>query len=270
MTKYAVLISGGNAEVGCDEFWNDLVLMRQALKDNNGFKSENIFVLYGDGNDCQAFPNYCPKSKITTHAAYMTKVKLVFNGLAKGDNNNNIPKLTRSDRLFIWMCGHGDVVPEASHPRSKHSVLKLIEGDMLDTEFKALVNQISCADRIISMQQCFSGGFIPKLKSSKTVVLTACRKDETANGCDDRAPDGSTDIENETSGNVTYDHGEFTYHLLSAITGKTIAGKSVNAATHSSGVVTINDVFNYIVKNDSCDEHPQEGDKGKIGAKLSV
>jgi hypothetical protein len=115
------------------------------------------------------------------------------------------------------------------------------------------------------MQQCFSGGFVPKLKSSKTVVLAACRKDEGANGCDDLPTS-----ENETSGNVTYTHGEFTYHLLSSITGKTIAGISVNAATQPSGVVTINDVFNYIAENDSCEEHPQEGDKGKIGANLSV
>jgi len=49
-TRYAVLISGDLAENGFDEFWNDVVLMRQMLLDN-GFQDQNIFVLYGNGND---------------------------------------------------------------------------------------------------------------------------------------------------------------------------------------------------------------------------
>ena len=54
MGKYAVLISAGDTiaddAMYHSEYWYDLILMYRTLIEN-GFSHNNIFVLYGVGND---------------------------------------------------------------------------------------------------------------------------------------------------------------------------------------------------------------------------
>jgi hypothetical protein len=249
MGKYAVLISGVTAEKsGKDEFWNDLVLIREALINNNNFLIENIYVLYGDGNDCKN-PNR-PKSRysqppikpskqsVTDFAANIAEVKRVFNDLANG--TNGMPKLKTEDMLFVWTFGHGFTLLIGCF-------LCLNDWPMDNWTFASLMNQIPCSKRIICMQQCFSGGFINSLGGDdRNVILTACNQFQIANRSDDK-PAG----ENEVEGGVTYHHGEFNYHLYSAIADKTINGVSVNADVNSDRKVTLDEVFNYIKNNES-------------------
>ncbi len=241
-TRYAVLISGDLADTGFDEFWNDVVLMRQMLLDS-GFQDQNIFVLYGNGNDYfdanRPNPMYRPAPAITDFPANTANVTTVFNGLANGDPGNNIPQMMEEDFLFVWTFDHG-------LDGGGHSFLGLMDGTMEDTDLAALMDQISYNCRAVCMQQCNSGGFIDDLENDNTVILTAARINEFAYRADDLPAQ-----ENEVVGGVTYHHGEFNYHLLSALRGQTITGNPVNADMDGNGHVSMLEAFNYIVANDS-------------------
>ena len=256
--KYAVLISGDQAETGYDEFWNDVVLMREALLGYE-FPDAHIFVLYGNGSDFfdagRPNPRYRPSPPITGYTANTTNVTTVLNGLANG--TSGLPQMTTDDLLFIWTFDHGS-------GGGGSSVLGLMDGDMSDATFASLVDQIPCAYRVICMQQCFSGGFVDDLCNDKTVILTACSEDEFAWRADSPA-------ENEVVDGVTYNHGEFNYYLFAALTGQTVTGTSVNADTNADGRVTLQEAFDHIVSNDSRPETPQYDDGTEhLGAKLHL
>lgn len=257
--KYAVLISGDLAETGFDEFWNDVVLMRKALL-NNGFQDNHIYVLYGNGNDYsdadRPNPLYRPSPPITDLAANTANVTAVLNGLANG--TGGYPQLTDDDLLFIWTFDHGCGPPCIS---GTNVVLCLMDEDMQDTVFAGLVNPISHAYRVVCMQQCHSGGFIDDLSSDRTTILTACTGTEHAHRAD----------EMETVDEVTYHHGEFNYHLLSALNDQTVTGTLVNADADGSGFVTMKEVFDYIAANENQSETPQyDGGSLDLGEKLHL
>jgi hypothetical protein len=210
MTKYAVLISGDWAESGFDEFWNDVVLIREMLLANN-FEEQNIFILYADGNDfvdaTRTYARYDPvamnrppranrPASFTDYPATKAEVQAVFDGLANGDNTRGIPKMA--------------------------------------------VDAIPCRSRVFCMQQCHSGGFIDDLSNDKTVILTACRRDELA------WPANNTPTqEDEIVNGVTYNHGEFNYHLISALLKQAVnGGAPVNADTTGDGLVSMLELFN--------------------------
>lgn len=247
--KYAVLISGDLAENGYEEFWYDVVLMREALI-NNGFLANNIYVLYGNGADYfnvnRPNPRYRPNPAITNFSATTANVTNVFNGLANG--TGGFPQMTDDDLLFVWTFDHGCGPPCIG---GTSCVLGLTDADMQDTTFATLVNQIPHAYRIFCMQQCHSGGFINDLQSDRTVIITACTSSEHAT---------PADTENEVVNGVTYTHGEFNFHLFSALNGQSVTGTAVNADANGNGFVTMREVFDYIRTNESKAETPQYDD----------
>lgn len=256
--KYAVLISGDLAETGYDEFWNDVVLMQEALI-NNGFPANHIYVLYGNGNDFfdanRPNPNYRPNPAITNLAANTTNVQNIFTGLANG--TGGYPQVTNDDFLFIWTFDHGCGPPCIA---GTNVVLGLIDANMQDTVFANLVNQIPHAYRVICMQQCHSGGFINDVQSDRTIIMTAAMATEHAH---------RSDNENEVVNGVIYNHGEFNFHLLSAMNGQTLTGVAVNADSNGNGFVTMREIFDYIANNESAPETPQYDDGTlNIGEKL--
>lgn len=251
--KYAVLIQGDVAGSGFPMFWFDVVLMREALL-NQGFPANHIYVLYGDGADWSSpsypDPRYRPSPAITNLAANSTNVAAVFNGLASG--TGGYPQMTEDDLLFVWTFDHGCGPPCIG---GTSVVLCLRDGDMLDTTFAALVNPIPHAFRVFCMQQCHGGGFINDLRSDRTVILTACTDAEHAY---------PSDTECEVVNGVYYYHGEFNYHLLSALNGQTVGGAAVNADADGNGFVTMHEVFNYIQANDSIASETPQYDDGAL------
>ena len=263
MTKYAVLISGDWAESGFDEFWNDVVLMREMLLANN-FEDQNIFILYADGNDfvdatC-TYARYDPvainrppranrPASFTDYPATKAEVQAVFDGLANGDNNRGIPEMTENDFLFVWTFDHGGII-------GGHGTLCLWGIDIRDDEFASAVDAIPCRYRVFCMQQCHSGGFIDDLSNDKTVILTACRGDESA-----QPANNTPTQEDEIVNGVTYNHGEFNYHLISALLKQAVnGGAPVNADATGDGLVSMLELFNYVENHDNRPEHPQYDD----------
>ena len=274
MTKYAVLISGDRAESGYDEFWNDVVLIREMLLANN-FEDQNIFILYADGNDFvnanRTYARYDPvainrsprahrPASFTDYPATKAEVQAVFDGLANGDNNRGIPKMTENDFLFVWTFDHGGII-------GGHSTLCLWGIDIRDDEFANAVDAIPCRYRVFCMQQCHSGGFIDDLASDKTVILTACRGDESA------WPANNTPTqEDEIVNGVTYDHGEFNYHLISALLKQAVnGGAPANADTTGDSLVSMLELFNYVRAHDNRSEQPQYVDgPNNIGGDVHI
>jgi len=261
--KYAVLICGDVAtHWGFDEFWGDVVLMREVLL-KNGFLPEHVFVLYGDGVDfshpSRTNPRYIPSTPITNFAATTTNVQTVMNGLASGDPIHGIPQMTADDFLYVWTFDHGSSA-------GGHSYLCLRDANMIDSDFAALLGGITYSYRVICMQQCFSGGFVPHLSNDQTVVLTACSANETAGRADD-----SPTTENEVYGGVTYHHGEFNFHLFSGLVWERILYTNVAVDTNLDRFASMAEVFDFVQSNDSLTETPQYDDgTDNIGQWLSL
>ena len=118
--KYAVLISGDLAETGYDEFWNDVVLMREALIDND-FPANHVYVLYGDGSDYfdagRTNPQYRPSPAITDLAATSANITAVFNGLANGFHIAAI-----NAGRHVSPCFAGDTIYAASEVIAKEKI----------------------------------------------------------------------------------------------------------------------------------------------------
>ncbi len=261
-TRYAVLISGDLAENGYPEFFFDLVLMRQTLIDA-GFAAQDIFVLYGDGADYVnvGYPaaRYRPNPAITDSSANITDVEDVFDDLANGTNGR--PQLTDDDLLFVWTFDHGSRdltgTPAAS-------TLCLRDGNMRADDFAAAVDQVTCGYRIFCMQQCFSGGFVPHLADDRTVVLTAASDAEVAHPSDGLA-------EREVIAGTTYPHGEFNFHLLAALNRQDLLGNAVQPDADNNGFVTMREVFDHIVANESDLATPQYDDGARdLGERLHL
>ena len=263
--RYAVLISGDIAENGYPEFFFDVVLMRETLI-ANGFQAGNIFVLYGDGADYNntAYPaaRYRPNPAITNLSATSANVQAIFSDLANGTHGR--PKLTHDDLLFVWTFDHGGQVPITPGSTTLISTLGLRGGDMRADDFATAIDVVPHAFRVICMQQCRSGGFLPYLASDRTVILTAAQADWNAHPTDDAA-------ERETIAGKIYPHGEFNFYLLAALNGQDLLGNAADADADNNGFVTMREVFDYITSNESDSATPQYDDGSRhLGERLHL
>ncbi|MEA1973516.1 MAG: right-handed parallel beta-helix repeat-containing protein, partial [Candidatus Cloacimonadota bacterium] len=135
--------------------------------------------------------------------------------------------LQNDDFLTIWTFDHGSI-------HDNHTWLCLMGSDEISDEaFGDLVNQINCQKKVIFMQQCFSGGFVPYLENQNSVVFTAANDHMSAFREDNLYFDGidfpgDDDPGNEFSAyeediwaNHEYRHGEYNLHLFNALKGET-------------------------------------------------
>lgn len=250
---YALLICGDVAESGYDEFWNDTVWMYKALL-AAGYKENNIYVLYGWGNDYpSANPNYRHTSKVTDFPATVAWVNKVLNGLKNGDPSIGVNKLTSLDSLFVWVFDHGG----GGNP----AYFCLRDGVCYDSDFAGRLNLLPCKERAIFMQQCRSGGFVDDLENSKSLVSAACMSNENAH---------RADIEQETYGGVKYHHGEYNYYVISALAGKTITGAVVNADSNGDGKISAREMHVFMAARENQPEHPQIWDSYEVGGAFTV
>jgi hypothetical protein len=250
--RYAVLITGDLAENFSGEcFWNDTVWMYKALL-ANGYTDADIIVLYGDGVDyASANAAYRHPTTVTDFAATTANVNMVLDGLKNGDAARGIPKMDDNDTLFVWTFDHGGLSGGVS-------TLCLRDGVINANSFATKLNAIAYESRAIFMQQCYSGGFINPLKNAKTFISTASRADEVAR---------PADTENEMVGGRTYSHGEFNYHIITALNRlhTTPPGGVVNADSNADSWISSLEMHNWNVARESRPETPQVNDMGGIG-----
>lgn len=251
--RYAVLITGDLAENFAGEcFWNDTVWMYKTLL-ANGYAAADIFVLYGDGADfASANPAYQAPGTVTDFAATPANVNMLLDGLKNGDAANGIPKVDGNDSIFLWTFDHGGL-------SGGESTLCLRGGCMKASVFAERFNAIAHGSRAVFMQQCYSGGFINPLKSNKTFISTACTANEVAR---------PADTENEMYGGKSYSHGEFNYHITTALNrlNTTPPGGVINADANADTFIASKEMHTWNVGHESRPETPQMNDQGGVGA----
>lgn len=85
---------------------------------------------------------------------------------------------TEQDLLLLYLTTHG--TPE-------HSLLLRrpgLDDELLDApRLRALLDQSGIRHRVLAISACFSGGFIPALRSPETLVIAAARADRASFGC---------------------------------------------------------------------------------------
>jgi len=186
--KYAVLICGESPSIDPttgswdlanpvpdngehDEFWKDTYLMWEMLIEK-GYDNDHIYVLFASGNDWPTYPDtdvadrYNPRERhcniigneghITDYWATRSNVDMVLNGLANGNNTEEIPQLNQKDFLFVWTFGHGAITTTG------HSKLMLKSGSITDQEFYTKIQQINCDKKVLwgSIPMHFTDGDI--------------------------------------------------------------------------------------------------------------
>ena len=103
---------------------------------------------------------------------------------------------------------------------------------IMDYELEQWLSNIECGNRIVVMQNCFSGGFVYELSDNKTCINTACVKNETS-------------------------HGNDFIRLFEDATA------SLNLSdADNSGLCSMKEAFNYAAGNDPNPENPQYDDNG--------
>jgi hypothetical protein len=288
--NYAVLITGDTPDLQAaghknwggdvynpptrnfDEFWHDTFLVWEMLW-QYGWKDENIFVLFGNGEDWPSINSYWRYEAsqyeelwgiqhITDDSAYYQDVVDVFNYLDEA--------MTKDDFLFVWTFDHGWIDSiQTSPPQFQHTLI-LMDREISDNEFAALM-PTDYFRRVFWMQQCYSGGFIPELESDSTVILTAttdCDWALPAPNQDDH-PDGGDRYENERIAGYEYVHGEFDYHVLNAARMITVGYFNLldSADTDQDGFTSMEEIWNWEDLKDYY-QYQQYSDPGEIGDEI--
>ncbi|RKZ26187.1 hypothetical protein DRQ20_03535 [bacterium] len=154
--------------------------------------------------------------------------------------------------------------------------LCLMDRDMVDIEFTRYIDNITFNRGIFWMQQCFSGGFIDDLENENTVILTACKYNETAHPADNKDERGKFYLENEEwQPGDTCHHGEFNFHVMNAVRQTEIwpydNPSPVPADLDGNRHTSMWEAFQWVEANDSWYryrglETPQYSDPGNIGS----
>jgi hypothetical protein len=84
----------------------------------------------------------------------------------------------KEDLIFIYLTSHGS----AQHELSRDQPRLQLE-DLPASELANLLAPLKDRNKIVVISACYSGGFIPKLKDEKTLVIAAARADRVSFGC---------------------------------------------------------------------------------------
>jgi hypothetical protein len=84
------------------------------------------------------------------------------------------------DILFVYLTSHGS---KEHKFYLNNSAMPL--NDLPATELASMLDDIPVKWKVIVVSACYSGGFIPELKSDTTLVITAAAADRTSFGCSD-------------------------------------------------------------------------------------
>lgn len=232
---YAVILSGGKKpSINYVRYWNDCSAIYSAITNVYGYKDENIYTLIADGTDTFPDINNQYSSPLDLdgdgdddimYSATKNNISIVFDELSK--------KLTKEDFLFIFITDHGTRINGESY------ICLWGENERINpTELNEEINKIDAECISIVMEQCFSGGFIPKLSRKGRIISTACSA-------------------TEPSWTISKIYNDFVYHWTAAIAGYTPEGNPVNADYNGDGFVSMYEAFNYADTTGHANEHPQ-------------
>src|SRR5690606_23312005 len=226
--------------------------MYNVLKQKYGYLTSHIYVLVADGtdpaNDRRHYNGTYDSSPLDfdgdgvndiAYPATKSAITEVFDQLSS--------IMTPDDYLFIFSTDHGN--------ETVGDVVLVLWGEQITaTQFAAEVNKVNASHISVVMEQCFSGGFIPKICNNNRTIMTACTADELSYAM---APD--------------YTYNEFVYHWISAVGEQTPQGTYVNADSNVDGYISMFEAFSYAEAHDNADETPQYCTQGHVtGANIDL
>lgn len=252
-SRYAILMNGGVCPAAnLVRYWNDLQYIFTTLKYVYGFPDDNIITLCSDGTDPapdQATGQSSPLDfdndglPDIKYSCMLANVDYVFTSLAQN--------FTQNDKLFVFTTDHGSSVNgwQVDENLWNYEVLH-------DYHFADLLALFpSGCEKIFTMEQCFSGGFLDDgvVPPGPVVGSSACRYDEVSYGTQ----------------NGYYD--EYVFHWTAAVAGHDPYGNPVDADANYDGKVTMDEAYQYAADHDSRNETPQYADyPGGAGSQLSL
>ncbi|WP_420009959.1 C13 family peptidase [Xanthomonas sacchari] len=163
---YVVGFAGDASE---DVFRNEVLYLRQMFTQRFG-AAGRIATLINHGDNLGAHA-YAPQAS--------------YDNLA--DTLDRVGKLMdpREDALLLFLTSHGT---------DKHELyLQFGPGEdaeydtITPQELRRLLDDAGIRNRIIVISACYSGGFVPALKTADTLVITAARRDRPSFGCGNTA-----------------------------------------------------------------------------------
>jgi hypothetical protein len=256
--NYALLMSGGASQYSnYTRYWNDMSYIYTTLIEVYGYDENNIIVLMSDGDNPAGDQSDGSSSDLDLdqdgdddYSLACTRTN-IFNQMDWLASN-----LTADDALFIFTTDHGgsDGAPD--------SYLNLWSyQELADDEFADELDDIAFAQCIVTMEQCFSGGFVDDVDGIANVVIsTACADDEYSWAM---GPD--------------YKYDEYVYYWTAAVAGNEpganpweLDGDAVDADDNGNGVVSAEEAFLYAEAHDTASETPQYNDYSDIGDLISL
>lgn len=260
--KHAVLISSGQTNVDNQflnsEYWYDLFLMYRMLIED-GFTHNNIFVLYGNGNDFNsAHANYQTATvfpgigQITDFPNSKADVANIFTWLANGNATQGVPQIQSGDFLFYWWMGHGDTetgMPACEYEASIETTGELVRDDEFDVYFSQLP---ACLIKTLFVMTCHSGGLIDDLEGLHTMIHTAAE-------CHTNASSGMYDVP----------HADFSYHVANSFREQEPGGTPVASDVDGDGLVSVEETNDYAHVN-TTSSNTQIGDYRNIAPLIFI
>ena len=253
---YAVIISGGGDSYNnWERYYGDVSFMYKTLVNDYGYLDDHIIVLMSDGTNPGLDQHKNDLSYVNSNpdldgdgdddvgfSATNANIGTVFDDLQT--------RLENSDHLFIFTTDHGG--PENDPQVGTEVIINLWYETMRDDQFDANLDKITATVPImITMEQCYSGGFIddviPGPVGQERVIATAANAYESSYG------------------------DTFSTLWISAVAGHDKGGGSVDADTDNDGTVSMREAFIYARDNDHESEHPQYSETPvNIGSTLAL
>lgn len=219
---YAVIIGGDE-----DSWvWTDVSLVYNTLLEQ-GYKKDNIFVHFSNADGHYLGEIYDDDldggdwSDDIDYPAYFGDIETTFENLAGTSNSKpEIPALGPDDHLLIHLDSHGNSYGSGISfliiPYSSPQGMQFFDYDLAD-----MLEPINCGEMLITVQCCYSGGFIDDLTDYTTYnvdcenrkVITACEADNKA------VSEAHITGYPYPEGLDVGVYGEFTFYFYSALRG---------------------------------------------------
>ncbi|MCD4653178.1 hypothetical protein K8T06_04520, partial [bacterium] len=240
---WAVILSGG-ASSGSNHvrYWNDCSSIYNTLTNTYGYLDDHIIVAISDGTDPTPDQSNGQNSDPDLdddgdddimYSCITSNLEIIFADLATS--------LGSQDTLFIFTTDHGGGVTTPGQPTS----MNLWNSEEIwDYDFAALLEPIQCREMILTLEPCFSGGFVNdviEMDSTVPRIISTAANDHEYSWA--MPPD--------------YVYDTYVFHWTAAVTGQDAYGVPVDADYNSDGEITMDEAYDYALDADESDENPQ-------------
>lgn len=164
--NYAVLFAGGNGS-GDNEprYYEQISHHYHVLKDNLGYKPENIWILFADGLDPAADQSDGTNSNWYTHASQGAHV-MMGNEAELNEVLEGFQNLDPHDMFYFYCFDHGSGTQDDKDDHDEEQITAWSGSDINDEEFAASTALVGAERQVYVLGQCYSGGILEELDMS--------------------------------------------------------------------------------------------------------